>query len=76
MNTTKDNTIYIDIDKLGKKQVLLTNSILVVATYNQLPQTATLQFIGRDYRIKEHTVVKEKQTNLPLFVYIAEDIYG
>ena len=73
----KDHTVYIDCANLDLRNIIRTNSILIVAVYkNELPLNATLVYAGRNYNIKEHTKVIEKQTNYPLYVYIAEDRFG
>ena len=70
----KDNTIYIDVDKIPMKNTSITNTMLILAIYNkELPLTAKLNYIGRTYVIKQHTTQVEKKTLDNVYIYICEE---
>jgi len=73
----KDNTIYIDVEKLPTKNTLKTNSILILAVYNkELPLQAKLVYFGHTYEIKQHTMQVERKTLDKVYIYICEETNG
>lgn len=74
----KDNTIFVDLDKIEHKLMCILFSSKIIVTFTELPLGAVITEAGgaNEYIILQHTKHTDKRTLQTVYVYILEDTRG